>query len=443
MLAKIRGSKKENVERVQVTEAFTQVLQRNASHTEQGRMLNFLRREFPMSFERFLMENGGRIPSIPLYFPMMGPSGGRGDDFSESKEEGGALGPADVLIETEAALTTLMCGVPTSYTSPSARRDVTTTTPSPEKVSRAVASDIWTLLSGIFCFSVAKGYMPNDDEYVTYTGSMSDVEAPGGTGSPPVAKKKSKSLMSKLNPMKLLGPTTPPAPKPANPLVFHPSADYRLHRERLAPDLSDDAQRILKLYTGITREAGVTFDWALKTSKNNIHVHTADVPGSNFSALKSDCTIKKDKYTVLRCLTDDDKSKDYDETLEGYKLMEIVDDRTRIRRYFYKGIWPCSPRDFILLTTWRELEDGSLLVSTISPPDDLYPENSGYVRATILISGAHIRPIAPNLGGGCAITVIGHSDIKGSVPSVVINQLSSTIPYKFMKKLKESIEAIR
>ena len=123
--------------------------------------------------------------------------------------------------------------------------------------------------------------------------------------------------------------------------------------------------------------------------------------------------------------------------------MEIVDDRTRIRRYFYKGIWPCSARDFILLTTWKELEDGSILVATISPPDEFYPDNDGFVRASILCSGAHIRPIDANLGGGCAITVIGHSDLKGNVTSMVINQLSSSIPYKFMKKFKEAVEKVR
>ena len=127
----------------------------------------------------------------------------------------------------------------------------------------------------------------------------------------------------------------------------------------------------------------------------------------------------------------------------GYQLLEIVDDRTRIRRYFYKGIWPCSARDFILLTTWKELEDGSILVATISPPDEFYPDNDGFVRASILCSGAHIRPIDANLGGGCAITVIGHSDLKGNVPSLVINQLSSSIPYKFMKKFKEAVEKVR
>ena len=133
----------------------------------------------------------------------------------------------------------------------------------------------------------------------------------------------------------------------------------------------------------------------------------------------------------------------YTVTLISYQLLEIVDDRTRIRRYFYKGIWPCSARDFILLTTWKELDDGSILVATISPPDEFYPDHVGYVRASILISGAHIRPIDVTLGGGCAITVIGHSDLKGNIPSVVINQLSSSIPYKYVKKMKETIEKVR
>jgi hypothetical protein len=220
-----------------------------------------------------------------------------------------------------------------------------------------------------------------------------------------------------------------------------PGVDYRVDREALAQDLADESQRILMLYVGVTREAGLTFNWALKKSADKIFVHNCDLPGCNFSALKSDCTIKRDKHTILRYITDDDKGKMYDDTLEGYTLLQVVNERTRIRRYFYQGIWPCSPRDFILLTTWRELEDGSLLVSTISPPDNLYPENAGYVRATVLISGAHIRPIAPNLGGGCNVTIIGHSDLRGQIPSIVINQLATGIPFKFVKKLKEAIES--
>ena len=78
------------------------------------------------------------------------------------------------------------------------------------------------------------------------------------------------------------------------------------------------------------------------------------------------------------------------------QLLEVVDDHTRIRRYYYKGIWPCSARDFILFTTWKELEDGSILISTISPPDEFYPDNDGYVRASIICSGRYWTLIMPS-----------------------------------------------
>ena len=355
----------------------------------------------------------------------------------------------DVLIETEAVVSTLMCAMP----SMAIPRDIP-----PQSVEKAVANDVWTLLSGIFCFSGSKQYAPDDSDYIVFDGSMSESDTPSPSPGAMARKKKPKSLASRLNPLKLLGPTAsattatsgtggvqaaPSRAAPLNPLVFQPrpGIDYRAQHAILVQDLTDESQRIIKLYTGLFRERGISFNWVLKTSKNNIFVHNCDLPGSSFSALKSDCTIKKDKYTILRYLTDDERSKEYDETLDGYKLIEIVDDRTKIRRYFYKGIWPCSARDFVLLTTWRELDDGSILVSTISPPDEYYPHNDGFVRASIHCSGAHIRPIDSKLGGGCAITVIGHSDLKGSIPSVVINQLSSSIPYKFMRKFQSAVQA--
>jgi hypothetical protein len=111
-----------------------------------------------------------------------------------------------------------------------------------------------------------------------------------------------------------------------------------------------------------------------------------------------------------------------------------------LRRYYYKPIWPTTARDFILFSTWKELDDGSILLSTISPPDSLYPHNDGYLRAEIKISGALIRPIESKFGGGCAVTMIGHSDPKGSLPSFIINQLSVTLPLKVLTKIRNILE---
>jgi START domain len=113
----------------------------------------------------------------------------------------------------------------------------------------------------------------------------------------------------------------------------------------------------------------------------------------------------------------------------------------RVRRYFYKGIWPTSPRDFIMCSSSRELPDGSILMSTISPPSGMYPDNDGYVRAHINISGMLLKPIDKKFGGGCAITMIGHSDLKGNLPSSILNMLSVGMPTKVMTKLKKILES--
>ena len=309
-----KAKKKEKYERVQVTQSFQTVLQRTASPTDQGKMLMFLRREFPMAFERFMMDNGGRLPHIPISFPLYSSLSGLDGECKDAE-------PKDTItIETEAAISSLMCTMPVMTS-----RDIP-----PENVTKAVATDIWTLLSGIFCFSGSTHYMPDDSEYIEFDGNMSDSDMPSAVAAPVVTTKKPKSLASRLNPMKILGPLTAPlTSSPSfiaarNPLLFQRRAtDYQNNRELLAQDLSDEAIRILKLYVGLSRETGVSFNWAMKISKNNIFVHNSDIPGSSFSALKSDCAVKKDKYTILRYLTDDERSKEYDETLEGYKVRHV------------------------------------------------------------------------------------------------------------------------
>ena len=108
----------------------------------------------------------------------------------------------------------------------------------------------------------------------------------------------------------------------------------------------------------------------------------------------------------------------------------------------YKGMWPVSARDLVISTTWKELSDGSILISTISPPDDLYPIRKNYIRATAIISGMHIQPIKNEESNKCLLTLIGHSDLKGSIPSSVVNTLSTGVPLKYMTKLKTCIEKI-
>ena len=192
----------------------------------------------------------------------------------------------------------------------------------PEEVETAVASDVWALVTGAFCFSSPPQYLPNDDQHTKFDSQTIEKAAPK-----PQSLLRPESVYRTLNPLNMLNPGilshgTPTTSATRNPLAFHRRADVDCtRRDLLIEDLASESQRLMKLYCGITRERGITFNWILKKTQDDINVHNCDLPGSSFSALKSDCIVKKDKYTILRYLTDDDRSKEYDETLDGYKVI--------------------------------------------------------------------------------------------------------------------------
>jgi hypothetical protein len=97
----------------------------------------------------------------------------------------------------------------------------------------------------------------------------------------------------------------------------------------------------------------------------------------------------------------------------------------------FKAIWPTAPRDFLVCTTWNELEDGSILISSRSAWSDLYPSQEGYVRGFLNISGYHITPCKDS-EIGCDITMCAHSDLGGTLPTGIINMLAFAAPVKML-----------
>jgi hypothetical protein len=112
----------------------------------------------------------------------------------------------------------------------------------------------------------------------------------------------------------------------------------------------------------------------------------------------------------------------------------VVDEKTAVRRIAYKAIWPTAPRDFVVCTTWGELPDGSILITSRSVWDELCPHKEGYVRGVLNISGYHVIPTpeGPGQQWGCRIVMTAHSELGGSVPSGVINMLSSAAPLQVL-----------
>jgi hypothetical protein len=107
------------------------------------------------------------------------------------------------------------------------------------------------------------------------------------------------------------------------------------------------------------------------------------------------------------------------------------------REYAYKSYWPISPRDFVVLTCWNKLEDGSTMLTTVSVPNEWCPVSSSHVRAYIIFSGSLLKPLDDNT---TEITMMNHSKLESSIPVSLINSTAVGIPISFVNHFRKFLK---
>ena len=208
--------------------------------------------------------------------------------------------------------------------------------------------------------------------------------------------------------------------------------------EIFANDLVNESRRIFRIYSGIDKVQGINFQWNIRSKSNNIIVSAANVINSKYLVIKSTSRCQADKYIITKLLYDVTRVLEYEDNIEGYEILyDDLHSNSSIRRFKYKKINPVSARDAVVITTWTELNDdvGSILITTLSVPTLWYPPPKSFVRAFVHSSGAIIRPINDNIGGGCEITFLTHCDVGGYVPSALLNMIIVNTPVKTMSKV--------
>ena len=95
------------------------------------------------------------------------------------------------------------------------------------------------------------------------------------------------------------------------------------------------------------------------------------------------------------------------------------------------------------------MDDGSVLVCSRSAGNDLFPEQKGYVRGNINVSGYWIQPkgclkqndplYSECHANGCKITLSAHTELGGSLPASLINMLSTTAPLNMLSAIVQIV----
>ena len=183
----------------------------------------------------------------------------------------------------------------------------------------------------------------------------------------------------------------------------------------------------------------VDTEWSDAKEYDEVTLWKGKVTDSQWNCLRARTTIHVKPKLIADLLTDPNRMVQYDDMVESCRIIQSFakDDSVSIRHVIAKGIFPTEPRDFVVLTSRHDLDDGSIVICTRSIESDRVPEKKGYVRASINISGYIIRRISSEES---EVTVVVHTDLGGYIPPPLINALSTSAPVKLMRNVKRLAE---
>lgn len=182
-------------------------------------------------------------------------------------------------------------------------------------------------------------------------------------------------------------------------------------------------------------------EWTLAhyDPKGDITVETVVVKGTQWNCYRVSGLLEATPMQAASVVLNDDRIGEYDLMFDRIEFLEKLDDRSRIRHSFYKPVWPTAARDFVIMTTWEQLEDGRVLVATRSVQHPLHPPQDNYVRARVLIAGYVFTPAQSKDGNLITFCdVIIHTDVSCDwIPPALLNPFSNTKPVGYFSLLQQ------
>lgn len=205
----------------------------------------------------------------------------------------------------------------------------------------------------------------------------------------------------------------------------------------LAAFADKSVETLLGRYTG----ADKVTTWEVVSDADGVKIWRGDVQGDSWNAFRCARRITTDKATIVKALLDIDLTMELDEMMESAEEIKAAEDgRISMRQVASKGVFPISGREFVIITTARDLPDGRVAIATRSADIDEVLPYEGYVRATNHISGYIIEECKDAQGNVyCEVTLLAHADLGGFIPAQIVNLLGTSSTVKVLEKLQALI----
>jgi hypothetical protein len=184
----------------------------------------------------------------------------------------------------------------------------------------------------------------------------------------------------------------------------------------------------------LLKPASAQYNWKLEKQKDGISVYLSDVPGSNFKAVKTECTLTGTYIKLVALLTNVSRFPDW---IYHCKTSTLLQQKNPLDFIYYSETsmpWPVSNRDVIIHMRIRTDSLPRFLVISGKGEPDFLPRIISKVRVPHYEANWKVTMPTPKT---IPISYIIEIDPGGSIPAWAANSFIVDGPYGTMKNLGE------
>jgi len=174
--------------------------------------------------------------------------------------------------------------------------------------------------------------------------------------------------------------------------------------------------------------------WLTISENNGIVTQKISLPRSKIACYRSYAMIGDKMDNILEYIwnayNNHKHIKNFDHDISGYRVMNNVNENSRICYQINNLVWPFWPRDFIYFQTKIITDTESVILMYSTDSKDISIHNR-YVRTATNISAFVIKDCEI----GCMVYRIDHIDFGGIIPLATCNRYDNKTT-DWIKKLK-------
>ncbi len=194
---------------------------------------------------------------------------------------------------------------------------------------------------------------------------------------------------------------------------------------------------ILILCSLLINNSHSQYIWKLEKKKDGISVYLSEVAGSNYKAVKVECTLNGTYAKLIALLS---KVEQFNNWIYNTKLTRLIERKTPLDFIYYQEThmpWPLSNRDLAIhMRIKTDSLPRFLLIKGINE-NGLFPEIPGKVRVPLYKASWKVTmPSAQTIH----INYILEVDPGGNIPSWAANSFADKGPFETFSKLAEQLK---